>query len=596
MKRLWKRRMGRLLVTAYLPLTALFAAGLVALQYAYDRATIGVAGEEARVRQTLTRSAQLVSGLYAAYAACRESRPFDVDSLRLKGVALADALPEEPSWAAAHTQEWNGAVYWLKTLQERREPGSAREAAFAECHKAIRAFESRIEPGVRLLRRRLADLHQEKERWRTRHFILTAGMILLVGVTFLGLGLAVEAFLLRPLLYLEKATEGLASGDALNFDLPDSIAEFNRVREHLGAVAANHKEVVEFAALAAENRETALAAYNFAQTNVVSSALAQVRRQILRTAELERARQRAAEGMQAIDEALRRHGKDFQEACDAFIIALVKYVKCNSGAIFLLDDSTPSDPFLTLVSSYAYDKKVTSFDKRLRIGEGVVGQAALELQPIHLKQVPDSYVIFIPGVGEITPSSVLVLPMVAGNALQGVIELASFSRFRDDELDFIRRASEKAATTLDNIRHQKRAAAAVERAEILEDELKRRTAELERQNRELTRTREELKALNETLEARIAEIGRVNEALSASERRFLTLLENAAEIITIFEANGSVRFHSPNTERIVGYSANELNHFFRFVHQDDSAKVRTFFQQSLTTPGSTLSVQYKYYR
>ncbi len=596
MKRLWNHRIGRLLLAVYVPLMTLYALALLAMRYWHDEAVVRVGGEEARVRQTLTRSAEVVSGLYAGYAACREARPFNADSLMRKGLALADAVPAEPSWAAAHRQELAVAVHRLKALTERSEEGPARESAFAGYHKAVQAFENRLEPGVRHLRRRLVALYQEKSALRRRHFGLTVGMLLFVGATFLGLGLAVDAFLLRPLLYLEKASEGLATGDSMNFDLPDSIAEFNRVRSYLETVAANHKEVVEFAALIAENRESALESYHFAETNPVSMALSQIRRRVVRNAELERVRQRADEGMQLIEEALRRHAKDYRELCDAFIIPLVKYLKCNSGAIFLLDDSTPTDPFLTLVSSYAYNKMVTSFDKRVRIGEGVVGQAALELQPIHLKQVPDSYVIFIPGVGEITPSSVLVLPMVAGNALQGVIELASFSRFRDDELDFIRRASEKAATVLDNLRNQKRSAAALEEAERLSAELKKRTEELERRTAELMRTREELSAANATLEARIAEIRRSNEALAAGERRFLTLLENAAEIISIFESNGSVRFHSPNTERIIGYTAAELNNFFRYVHQEDSAKVRAFFQKALTTPGSTQAIQYKYYR
>ena len=596
MKRLWNHRIGRLSLAVYVPLVALYALALLAMQYLHDEAVLRVGGEEARIRQTLARSAELVSGLYAGYAACREGRPFNADSLMRKGAGMADAVPAEPAWASAHSQELAVAIHRLKALTERNEEGPARESAFAGYHRAVQAFEVRLAPALRHLRQRLAVLHQEKKELGDRHFWLTVGMILFAGGTFLALGLAVHAFFLRPLLYLEKASEGLATGAAMHFDIPDSIGEFNRVRSHLEIVAAHHKEAVEFSTLITENRETALEAYPFAESNPVSTALAQIRRRMVRNAELERLRLRADAGMLVIEDALRKHGKDYQELCDAFIIPLVKYLKCNSGAIFLLDDTAPTDPFLTLVSSYAYNKKVTSFDKKVRIGEGVVGQAALELQPIHLKEVPESYVIFIPGVGEITPSSVLVLPMVAGHSLQGVIELASFSRFRDDELEFMRRAAEKAATVLDNLRNQKRSAAALNRAESLSAELKKRTLELERQAGELMRTRAELSAANETLETRIAEIRRSSEALAAGERRFLTLLENAAEIITIFESNGSVRFHSPNTERIVGYSPAELSNFFRYVHQEDSAKVRTFFQKALTTPGSTQSVQYKYYR
>ena len=70
-------------------------------------------------------------------------------------------------------------------------------------------------------------------------------------------------------------------------------------------------------------------------------------------------------------------------------------------------------------------------------------------------------------------------------------------------------------------------------------------------------------------------------ALTASEERFRALIDNATDIITILDAEGTIRYESPAIVRSLGYTPEELvgEPVFPFVHPDDRPAVRELFRQ-----------------
>lgn len=75
----------------------------------------------------------------------------------------------------------------------------------------------------------------------------------------------------------------------------------------------------------------------------------------------------------------------------------------------------------------------------------------------------------------------------------------------------------------------------------------------------------------------------VVEALRASEERFRNLFENAQDLISILDAEGTVRFQSPSSQRVLGYTPEELTgqNIFRFVHADEVTTAKAAFDQLL---------------
>src|SRR5258706_1874425 len=68
-----------------------------------------------------------------------------------------------------------------------------------------------------------------------------------------------------------------------------------------------------------------------------------------------------------------------------------------------------------------------------------------------------------------------------------------------------------------------------------------------------------------------------------TEAHFRSLIENTTDIITILEADGSIRYESPSIERILGYKPEELvgRNAFEFIHPDDVVRVHKIFTEGL---------------
>ncbi len=70
------------------------------------------------------------------------------------------------------------------------------------------------------------------------------------------------------------------------------------------------------------------------------------------------------------------------------------------------------------------------------------------------------------------------------------------------------------------------------------------------------------------------------QALTASERQFRSLIENALDIITVIDSQFHVKYASPSTERVLGYGLGELERrdFRELLHPDDIAPAMKAFQ------------------
>ena len=89
---------------------------------------------------------------------------------------------------------------------------------------------------------------------------------------------------------------------------------------------------------------------------------------------------------------------------------------------------------------------------------------------------------------------------------------------------------------------------------------------------------------------------RAEEALRRNEERFRSLVQNASDIITILEADGTIRYESPSIERILGYRPEELvgKNAFDYVHPDDVEQTFHEFAKGLNNPGSRPSAQFRF--
>lgn len=201
------------------------------------------------------------------------------------------------------------------------------------------------------------------------------------------------------------------------------------------------------------------------------------------------------------------------ELAQNVITYISSYLHAKVGAIFLGDDS---DSF-KLAGSYAY-KKRKNLSNEFKIGEGLVGQSALEKQSIIITDVPDDYIKINSGVGEATPLNILVMPLIYDGKVTGVIELGSFQNFNEIQLHFLEQASENIAITFQSALSRKQVKQLLEETQNQAEELQTQQEELRVTNEELQSQQEELRVANEELEEQASSLKKSEEVLKTQQK------------------------------------------------------------------------------
>ncbi|WP_236144789.1 sensor histidine kinase, partial [Nostoc sp. CMAA1605] len=165
-----------------------------------------------------------------------------------------------------------------------------------------------------------------------------------------------------------------------------------------------------------------------------------------------------------------------------------------------------------MLSSYAYNER-KHLANQFRLGEGLVGQCALEKQRILLTEVPPDYIRINSGLGSIKPLNIIVLPIIFENKVIAVIELASLELFNELKLSFLDRFTEIVGVFLNNIKANLQTQILLDESVALANELKQSNQLLEQQTQELETSELLLKQQQEELQQSNEELQQLNEEL-----------------------------------------------------------------------------------
>ena len=153
-----------------------------------------------------------------------------------------------------------------------------------------------------------------------------------------------------------------------------------------------------------------------------------------------------------------------------------------------------------MIASYGY-KERKSLANRFKVGEALIGQAALERKVIVITQAPEDYIKIASGLGEAAPTSIIVLPVLFEETVMAVIELASFAPFSEVQQTFLEMLSESIGVVLNTINANMRTEELLLQSQSLTQDLQSQSEELQAQQDELRRSNAELEAQTATLRA-----------------------------------------------------------------------------------------------
>jgi len=223
---------------------------------------------------------------------------------------------------------------------------------------------------------------------------------------------------------------------------------------------------------------------------------------------LESQRTWASEGL-ALFSTLVRQTEQFQTVADEVISQAVKYVKVNQGGFYVVKQQK-GEPYIQLLSCYAYNRK-KYIERRIEIGQGLIGQAYLEKEYIYLTDIPKNYITITSGLGEALPTSLLIMPLKVNEQVYGFLELASFKRFEPYQITFLEKLGEILAAVIasDQVKEhtQQLLASAQQQSQRLqaqEEEIRQNMEEMQATQEEMHRKEKDYINKITELEKRIA--------------------------------------------------------------------------------------------
>jgi PAS domain S-box-containing protein len=244
--------------------------------------------------------------------------------------------------------------------------------------------------------------------------------------------------------------------------------------------------------------------YQSDQTDKLGQSLLNMRKSLSEASVREERERFSTSGLARIGEILRQHANSLDLLCDKVIEEIVHYMKANQGAVFMMEDKGASTSHLKLMACRAWDRK-KYLQKTLELGEGLVGQAALEKQTIFLTKVPNNYVTISSGLGEANPKCVLIVPLKAEDEVIGVIELASFKPFQDYQISFMEKVGESIASTMVMTQNNQRNKELLEQSHLLTEQMRAQEEEVRQNLEEMQATQEEMTRKNKEIERLLGE-------------------------------------------------------------------------------------------
>jgi HAMP domain-containing protein/signal transduction histidine kinase/CheY-like chemotaxis protein len=201
---------------------------------------------------------------------------------------------------------------------------------------------------------------------------------------------------------------------------------------------------------------------------------------------------------------------------------LTPLVGAQHGTFYITDEEEES---LKLLAAYASNDR-EGVPRHFPMGQGLVGQCALEKRRILVTDVPQDYIQISSSLGEATPLSIVVLPVLFEGDTRAVIELASFRHFTDVNLAFLDQLTQSIGIVLNTIAATMRTEQLLNKSQALAEQLQKTNAELEEKASLLAEQKNEVETKNREVEQAKAALEEKAEQLSLTSKYKSEFLAN----------------------------------------------------------------------
>jgi len=230
---------------------------------------------------------------------------------------------------------------------------------------------------------------------------------------------------------------------------------------------------------------------------------------------------------------------------------LVPLVNAQQGVIYQME--TEESAGLVLLSAFADDGE-NGHLRRLKIGDGLVGQVAAEKRRMLIADLPEKTVSICSGLFASVPKNVIVLPVLFEDRVKAVIELASLSIFTASHLAFLEQLTASIGIVLNSIEATMQTEGLLKQSQQLATELQTQQKELQQTNEQLAQKAQQLAEQNVEVERKNQEIEQARRALEEKAKELALTSKYKSE----FLANMSHELRTPlNSILVLGQQLSE---------------------------------------
>lgn len=288
---------------------------------------------------------------------------------------------------------------------------------------------------------------------------------------------------------------------------PDEVEIKNH--DELGAIAHSLNQLIVtlrgLSHFAAEvgNRNFKASYQALGDDDILGNSLLEMRNK-LQQAEIDAVTRRTEEeqrvyvtqGIAGLGEVLHLNYESIDDMGYAIIRFLVTYLKANQAIFFQADYSDAENPVLNLRATYAFDRR-KYIKKQVAIGDGLAGVCFYERKSMFLTEIPNDYITITSGLGESLPRNIFIVPIMAEERVEGIIEIASFHILEAHQTEMVEQMAKSIGITLNGMRINKQTKDLLEQAQRMEKEMKVQEDEMRATIMELESELIEMKAKEE---------------------------------------------------------------------------------------------------
>jgi len=209
-----------------------------------------------------------------------------------------------------------------------------------------------------------------------------------------------------------------------------------------------------------------------------------------------------------------------QEVASKSLDFLCNYLKTGVGVLYVFDEEKQ---ILNQLASYAYVKR-ESLASSFALGEGTVGQVALQRSPIHLSNIQRTHMTIDTGTTSEAPLNTYTFPLVFQKELVGVIEVGSSVYLEDRFLELYSLCNTVIATAMASVKQSEKVDALLvttkESNTLLQkqqDEVKEANIQMQEQQQQLEEANTQMEEQQQQLKSNTIMLKEKNDTLLSSQ-------------------------------------------------------------------------------